>query len=104
MVQWSETSSGPPHDVDQFALNITTGFALGLASTLHCAGMCAGMSASLLFMGSPGGAQPVRAFALAHMGRIAAYAAAGALVAAIGASALSWLDREAAFRLMQWAA
>jgi sulfite exporter TauE/SafE len=34
---------------------------------------------------------------------VAAYVLAGAAVGAVGAPAIGWLDREAAFRLLQWA-
>jgi hypothetical protein len=84
-----------------FVLN---GLALGLASTLHCAGMCGAVSCSLLLAQERGHAwSPRTVFALTHAGRIAAYSLAGAAIAAIGAPAIVWLDREVAFRLLQWA-
>ena len=80
------------------------GLALGLASTLHCAGMCGAISCSLLL--AQGGERPrnvIAAFTLTHVGRIAAYASAVTVVGLIGAPAIAWLDREVAFRLLQWA-
>jgi sulfite exporter TauE/SafE len=85
-------------------LLLTAGFGLGLASTLHCAGMCGGVAAGLLHFGAPrSAAEGIRVAALTHTGRILSYAAAGALIGAVGAPAVTWLDREIAFRLVQWA-
>jgi hypothetical protein len=90
--------------VQALALMLAGGFSLGLASTLHCAGMCGGLTASLMLAGGPRPlAQTVRIVAFTHVGRISAYTLAGALAGAIGAPALQWLDRELAFRLAQWA-
>ena len=84
-----------------FALN---GLTLGLASTLHCAGMCGAISCSLMLAQERGGVRSAQAaFALTHLGRIIAYATAGAVVGFAGAPAIAWMDREAAFRLLQWA-
>jgi sulfite exporter TauE/SafE len=91
--------------VDSIVLVALNGLALGLASTLHCAGMCGAISCSLLLAQERSRARSAQAaFALTHLGRIMAYAAAGALIGTIGAPAIGWLDREAAFRLLQWAA
>lgn len=81
------------------------GLALGLASTLHCTGMCGAISCGLLLAQERGGGRnPYVAFALTHAGRIASYALAGTVIGALGAPAIGWLDRELAFRLLQWAA
>ncbi len=45
---------------------------------------------------------PLRALWLTHFGRISAYTLAGAAVGGVGASLIGWLDRELAFRLLQW--
>jgi sulfite exporter TauE/SafE len=91
-------------NVQSLMLTLAGGFGIGLASTLHCAGMCGGLTASLMLAGSANGAgDSARVVALTHLGRISAYAAAGAAVGALGAPAISWLDRELAFRLVQWA-
>ncbi|MGE0022300.1 MAG: sulfite exporter TauE/SafE family protein [Hyphomicrobium sp.] len=83
---------------------IAGGFTLGLASTLHCAGMCGCIASAVMLAGGP---QPpregARVLALMHAGRIASYALAGAAVGALGAPAVAWLDRELAFRIVQWA-
>jgi sulfite exporter TauE/SafE len=91
--------------MDGLALIAANGFALGLASTLHCTGMCGAISCGLLLAQERGGVRnPYVAFALTHAGRIASYAIAGSIIGAVGAPAIGWLDREAAFRLLQWAA
>jgi uncharacterized protein len=80
------------------------GLALGLASTLHCAGMCGAISSSLSLCTPLAPQQrPASSFWMIHAGRISAYALAGILVAAAGAPAIAWLDREIAFRILQWA-
>lgn len=90
--------------VDPLIFSIVTGFGLGLASTLHCAGMCGAISSSLLLAGAPRGtAEAGRLLALTHAGRIASYVLAGALIGAVGTPLVGWLDRELAFRLVQWA-
>jgi hypothetical protein len=90
--------------LNALALTLFSGLALGLASTLHCAGMCGAISCSLLLAQDRGGTHSAQvAFALTHLGRVAAYASAGAVVATAGAPAIAWLDREAAFMLLQWA-
>jgi sulfite exporter TauE/SafE len=90
--------------MDPLLFSLSAGFGLGLASTLHCSGMCGGIAAGLLQFGAPRSAgEGVRLAALTHGGRITSYALAGALAGAVGAPALGWLDREIAFRLLQWA-
>jgi uncharacterized protein len=80
------------------------GLALGLASTLHCAGMCGAVSSSLSLCKPLAGRQKTGTTFLAiHAGRITAYALAGVLVGTAGAPAIAWLDREIAFRILQWA-
>ncbi|KWT65248.1 putative membrane copper tolerance protein [Hyphomicrobium sulfonivorans] len=91
--------------MDAALLIILNGLALGLASTLHCAGMCGAISCSLMLAQErAGGADPRFVFALNHAGRICSYSIAGAIVGLVGAPAISWLDRDAAFHLLQWAA
>ncbi len=90
--------------MDSFVLVALNGLALGLASTLHCAGMCGAISCSLLVAQERGGVRnPQSAFVLTQLGRITAYTSAGAVVGLVGAPAIAWLDRDAAFRLLQWA-
>jgi sulfite exporter TauE/SafE len=91
--------------LDAIALIALNGLALGLSSTLHCAGMCGAISCSLLLAQESASHRNLRAaFALTHAGRIAAYTVAGAAVGAISAPAIGVLDRDVAFRLLQWAA
>ncbi len=88
-----------------FVIIVLNGLALGIASTLHCACMCGAISCALLFSGERGGARsPRAAFAMTHIGRIVSYATAGAIVGALGGEAIGWLNRDAAFSLLQWAA
>jgi sulfite exporter TauE/SafE len=90
--------------VDGIALAALNGLTLGLASTLHCAGMCGAISSSLFLCQRGSAARGAGcSFALTHAGRVTAYVLAGAIVGAAGAPAIGWLDREAAFRLLQWA-
>jgi sulfite exporter TauE/SafE len=90
--------------MDAIAIIALNGLALGLSSTLHCAGMCGAISCSLLLAQETASHRSLRtAFALTHAGRVAAYTLAGAIVGAIGAPAIGALDRDVAFRLLQWA-
>ena len=90
--------------MDSLIFSLATGFGLGLASTLHCAGMCGAISSSLLLAGGTGGtAQAGRLLTLTHAGRITSYVLAGVLIGAVGTPVVGWLDRELAFRLVQWA-
>lgn len=90
--------------MDGIALAALNGLVLGFASTLHCAGMCGAISSSLFLCQRGSAARGAGwSFALTHAGRVAAYVLAGTIVGAAGAPAIGWLDREAAFRLLQWA-
>lgn len=83
-------------------MNLAGGMLLGLASSLHCAGMCGGIATSLTIGGPQSDSQPIRRLLLTHFGRITAYMLGGIAVGAAGASMIGWLDREVAFRLLQW--
>lgn len=90
--------------MDAIVVIALNGLALGLASTLHCAGMCGAISCGLLMAQERGGLCSARvAFTLTHVGRVASYAFAGAIIGALGSPAIAWLDRDVAFRLLQWA-
>lgn len=85
-------------------LTLAGGLVLGLASTLHCAGMCGGLAA-LSFM--PDGRSPtmaLRSAATLHGGRITAYAMLGALAGGFGTAAMGSLDPTIGHRLLRWAA
>ena len=88
--------------MDATALIALNGLALGLSSSLHCAGMCGAISCSLLLAQETASRGSLHAaFALTHVGRVAAYTLVGATVGAIGAPAIGMLDRDVAFRLLQ---
>jgi sulfite exporter TauE/SafE len=86
------------------AISLAGGAALGLASSLHCVGMCGGIS--VLFGYSPGcGAQAAsRTQAMLHGGRIISYMSLGALAGAVGSTALVGLDPGTGHFLLRWAA
>ncbi len=76
---------------------------MGLAGSPHCAAMCGAACAGIAARcagASPGGRR--HAMAMLHVGRLASYAAAGALVAA-GAGALAGWSRELAWLRPFWA-
>lgn len=86
-------------------LSVLGGFMAGLASSLHCVGMCGGLAASLSV--ALGGERPggrVRALMLAQLGRILAYAAAGTMLAALGSTAYFAFDRSEAHLVLRWLA
>lgn len=84
-------------------LSLPSGVLLGLASSFHCAGMCGGIGSTIAITLARDG-RAAGPLLLAQAGRIAAYVAAGALMGAFGTTFAGALDREIAFRLMQWAA
>lgn len=87
------------------AISLTGGAALGLASSLHCIGMCGGIS--VLFGYSPGcgdAKSASRAQALLHGGRIASYVSLGAVAGGLGSTALGSLDPGTSHLLLRWAA
>lgn len=92
-------------------VDLLVAFNLGLASQLHCVGMCSGILGALAFGLPPaarGGGARRFAFAFAcNGGRILAYAAAGALLAVFAAAVLpagtaahAWLRGAAALVLV----
>lgn len=87
------------------ALDLMVAFNLGLASQVHCVGMCGGIVAALNIATAPrGGVSPLR-YALAYNGgRILSYALAGALLGALGGGALALFDRDAGYRVLRYAA
>jgi uncharacterized protein len=83
------------------SLTFGGGLLLGLASSLHCAGMCGPIAASLT-LGF--GSNRARALMAAQAGRILIYVAAGALAGAAGGAVLSGFRHPAAFMVMRAAA
>jgi hypothetical protein len=77
------------------------GLLLGLASSLHCAGMCGGIGASLAMGFAPDKGLKARAKALAaaQAGKSLSYVLAGLLVGALGSAVYGLLDRQAAFQV-----
>jgi sulfite exporter TauE/SafE len=87
------------------AISLAGGAALGLASSLHCIGMCGGIA--VLFGYSPGGcgaAAAGREQALLHGGRIASYALLGAAAGSLGSAALGGIEAGSGQALLRWAA
>jgi uncharacterized protein len=87
---------------------VIAGFVLGLASSLHCLGMCSGIAASLcLAAQSLPGTKPRKLYVtnlVINAGRITGYMLAGAVVGALGARAFGALDRSIVYIVLRWAA
>ncbi|WP_323688344.1 sulfite exporter TauE/SafE family protein [Rhizobium sp. AN69] len=66
---------------------LASGFLMGLAGSLHCAGLCGGIASSLLLAtnaGENGGVARVRAVSALQLGRVLTYMLAGTFVGTIG--------------------
>lgn len=86
-------------------ISLAGGAALGFASSLHCVGMCGGISVLFGHMPGCGGtAAAGRAQALLHGGRIASYVALGSVAGALGSTAFGGLDPGMGHHLLRWAA
>jgi sulfite exporter TauE/SafE len=87
------------------SLTFLGGLLMGLASSLHCAGMCGAIASSVMFAFSTGeaGADRARALGAAYGGRILMYIAAGMIVGGIGSTLFGAFDRASAFLVMRWA-
>lgn len=89
------------------AISFGGGALLGLASSLHCVGMCGGIA---MLLGLPGqGGEGKRAALLAdqlplHAGRALSYMILGGLAGAIGAAAIGLVAIEGAHLFTRWAA
>lgn len=79
------------------------GFLTGAAGSLHCIGLCGGISASLLF--ASGGGAGLRSAAAAlvalQLGRVAAYVTLGTLAGAGGAAVALLLDAASALPVLR---
>jgi hypothetical protein len=84
-------------------LALGSGFLVGLASSLHCAGMCGSIGSALTMTFHPGGstAAAARTLLLTQIGRVVAYAAAGGTVGLLGTSVVHLFDQAAAFNAMR---
>lgn len=87
-------------------LTFLGGLMLGLASSLHCVGMCGAIASSLMFAFSSGEAAADRARALmaAQAGKLLVYVVAGTAVAAVGSTVFGAFDHAGANLVMRWAA
>ena len=91
--------------MDAPAVSLIGGVMLGLASSLHCIGMCGGIS---LLLGSPAIGRPSALFLADQLalqgGCVLSYAALGGLAGGIGGAALGGLDAASGHALLRWAA
>lgn len=86
-------------------LSIFGAMLAGFASSLHCVGMCGGISASLMMTLSPSTDRTaqIRVALFSQFGRILSYMLAGAVLAAVSSQIYLAVDREAGFVLLRWA-
>ncbi len=86
-------------------LTFVGGLLLGLASSLHCVGMCGAIASSVMFAFSPSDAAVDRARALlaTHAGRVLVYCAAGAAVGAVGSTVYGGFQHAGANLFTRWA-
>ncbi len=88
------------------SLTFVGGLLMGLASSLHCAGMCGAIASTLMFAFSPNDAPAERARALlaAQAGRVLMYVMGGVGLGAAGSAFYSAFDHATAYLVMRWAA
>ncbi|MGL4286910.1 MAG: sulfite exporter TauE/SafE family protein [Phreatobacter sp.] len=79
---------------------------MGLASGLHCAGMCGSIASAITFTFAADASRGSRArtLLLTQVGRVLAYAGAGALLGAFGSGLAGAFDQALAYRMLRWAA
>jgi sulfite exporter TauE/SafE len=84
---------------------ILAGLMMGLASSLHCAGMCGSIGSALLMAAHPGGGTVpmARTLLVTQAGRVLAYATAGSVVGLFGTGVATLFDRASAFEVLRWA-
>lgn len=89
-----------------FEYTFLGGSLLGVASTLHCAGMCGPIASTMLFgLGRDlSFVQRGQSILVAQLGKAASYAFAGFVLGLVGASFASVFDRDLAFSAAQWVA
>lgn len=85
---------------------ILSGFLLGLASSLHCAGMCGPIASALLFTLDPAADVQDRLATVltVQLGKAIAYVAAGGILGALGSEIYGAFDQTGNYRLLQWGA
>ena len=88
------------------SLTFAGGLLMGLASSLHCAGMCGAIASSLLMTFDPraGAAARLRTHFTAQSGRMLVYVLSGATLGGLGASFYGAFDHAAAYLFLRWAA
>jgi hypothetical protein len=88
------------------ALTFAGGLLLGLASSLHCAGMCGAIASSLLIAFDPGRGHLARTkiHFTTQAGRVLVYVAAGALLGGAGSEIYAQFDHASAYLALRWAA
>jgi sulfite exporter TauE/SafE len=88
------------------ALTFAGGLLMGLASSLHCAGMCGAIASSLLMTFDPGAGPAARARThfTAQSGRVLVYVLSGAVLGGAGAAFYGAFDHAAAYLALRWAA
>ena len=81
------------------------GLLMGMASSLHCAGMCGPLASSLLIALDPGlgPASRARVHFTAQAGRIFIYLVSGALLGGAGAALYGAFDHASAYMALRWA-
>jgi len=91
-------------DFDQPLL--VAGFLLGLASSIHCMGMCSGIAASLNFIACRGRSPRTLyvSTVLINVGRIAGYVIAGAVVGVLGSAVFRAFNLAPIHAVLRWAA
>jgi sulfite exporter TauE/SafE len=87
------------------SLTLFAGILMGLASSLHCAGMCGSIGSALMLTVHPDGdaRQRARMLLVTQLGRVLAYAVAGGILGTFGSGIAGAFDQTAAYRVMQWA-
>ncbi len=92
--------------MDASELTLIGGLLLGLASSLHCAGMCGAVASTIMFAfsGEESVGKRLEVLLLAQAGKATAYVTAGAAVGLAGSSVYGLFDQALAYRLLQWGA
>lgn len=92
--------------MDVSDLTFLGGLLLGFSSSLHCAGMCGGIAASMMFAfdRSASGTDRARVLLITQAGRILAYVSVGAFLGAIGSQFYGAFNHAGAHEVMRWAA
>ncbi len=85
-------------------LTFIGGLLLGLASSPHCALMCGPIASSYILGVAKGktAAEQAKLLLIAQLGKSVSYVAAGVAVGVLGSQAYSFMDRDVAFRILQY--